>query len=166
MKFKGNLTQAMKDYISEKTQRLAKYVDDLDSLDVKYRMDGEKYKLEMSLDNNLRASKIGEDFYALVPLVVEQLDGQIRRYRTSKIFNKRKSNIRENFEVEDSFDSFESKITREKLLYVDALSEDEAIEMMESLAHSFFIYKDINRENKICVVYLRSDNTYGVIICQ
>lgn len=42
------------------------------------------------------------------------------------------------------------------------MSEEEAILQMEMLGHDFFIYKD-SETSKVCVLYKRKDNNYGLI---
>lgn len=164
MKFNGNFTGAMKDYAEEKLERLAKYTDVKKAV-VTYKVLGEdSIKVEISLGDYVRASKMGRDYYALIIHVVEQLDGQIRRYRTSQIFNKRKAGILE-FEY-DGDEADDNLIEKEKILIADSLSQDEAVEEMELLGHNFFIYRDIDRMENFCVVYKRADGSYGLIECK
>ena len=40
---------------------------------------------------------------------------------------------------------------------------DEAIEQMELIGHSFFVYRDAETE-KVSVVYRRADGNYGLIM--
>ena len=42
------------------------------------------------------------------------------------------------------------------------MSVEEAIMQMNLLGHEFFVFRD-DRDEEICVVYKRRDNTYGLI---
>ena len=54
----------------------------------------------------------------------------------------------------------------EKILIVPSISQEEAIENMEALGHSFFIYRDIDLADDIVVLYKREDGSYGSIQCR
>jgi putative sigma-54 modulation protein len=56
----------------------------------------------------------------------------------------------------------ERKIVRTKRFLVSPMTEDEAIEQMELLGHSFFIFYNVNVE-RINVLYQRGDNNYGLL---
>ena len=164
MKFTGNFTNAMVAHCEEKIARLEKYSEISNLLsDVRFKLSklGNNFKLEIQLGSELRSSAVGEDFYNLVIEVVEKLDGQIRRYRTSKIFKKHNSSghVFQNQEEE------EIQILARKYTICDSLTEEEAINKMEALDFDFFAYKDIDESDKVCIVYRRYDGMYGKIIC-
>ena len=78
------------------------------------------------------------------------------------------------FCVQCEYKHFEHKIIKEDVLmnYIrtekrkefntKSMSEEEAILQMEMLGHDFFIYKD-SETSKVCVLYKRKDNNYGLI---
>ena len=53
-------------------------------------------------------------------------------------------------------------VIKRKELNTKPMSEEEAILQMEMLGHDFFIYKD-SETSKVCVLYKRKDNNYGLI---
>jgi putative sigma-54 modulation protein len=55
-----------------------------------------------------------------------------------------------------------SSIVRTKSFTIKPMADEEAIEQMELLGHSFFVYRDI--ELQVRVIYRRADGRYGVII--
>jgi putative sigma-54 modulation protein len=57
------------------------------------------------------------------------------------------------------------EIVRRKQVEMAPMSEDEAIEQMELLGHTFFMFMDAS-SNKVSVLYKRSDGSYGVLIPQ
>jgi putative sigma-54 modulation protein len=165
MRYSGmSFTDAMKDYAEDKIKRLDKFIDTSNATITAVVLGDNKIKVEISLGSEIRASKVGEDFYALVIDVVEQLDGQIRRYRTSNIFKKRRSGIKE-FEL-DPLNNIEVPTytaSKEKFIEAQGMSFDDAVEEMELLGHTFFIYRDIDRLYQVCVVYKRTDGNYGLL---
>ena len=63
---------------------------------------------------------------------------------------------------DDEEDIEESLVIKRKELNTKPMSEEEAILQMEMLGHDFFIYKD-SETSKVCVLYKRKDNNYGLI---
>lgn len=54
------------------------------------------------------------------------------------------------------------QVTRVKRFAMEPMFEEDAIARMEELGHAFFLF--LNAENeRLCVVYRRTDGTYGVI---
>jgi putative sigma-54 modulation protein len=151
-----SFTKAMESYLIEKIEKLSKHVDDLNGKAV-INKEGSLIKLEISLPGNIRASRSGSDYYILVIEVIEQLENQIKKFKSiSK--KKKHDNLTFNGEFEE-----EPYNVREKILIQQKLSRDEAIEEMELLGHSFFIYEDIDQRST-CVIYKRNDGEYGCII--
>lgn len=162
MKFIGNFTDAMKDYTTEKIHKLDKYLDVSEAV-CKYKKEGNEFKLEISVGNNIRASKKGDDFYHVVVDVVDVLASNIKKYRKTKAYQERHCGISEATEIESTITN---KIVKEKIHVVEETTEDVAISKMELLGHSFYIYKDIDRDNHVCVVYKRTEGDYGLIIAR
>jgi len=51
---------------------------------------------------------------------------------------------------------------RVKKFTVKPMDAEEAIQQMELLGHTFFVYRDVEA-GKICVVYRRRDGHYGLL---
>lgn len=158
----GNFSVAMKEYTEEKLARLSalgSYRDVRVTLTV---LPNKKFNLEMSLDNKVRANSNGEDFYTLVIDCIDKLFSQLSKYKKylDKKYNDRPI-LDSVMELTDEY-----TVAREKVLIVEEMCQEEAIANMEILGHSFFIFKDIDSENYITVVYKRKDGTYGTIQCR
>jgi putative sigma-54 modulation protein len=160
MKFNGNFTEAMKDYTAEKLEKLTKYLDVSDAV-CKYKKEGNDFKVEISLGDNIRAAKKGDDFYHVVIEVVDVLASNIKKYRKSRAYQERHCGISEDVEVQEFV---KSGIVREKIHVIEETTEDIAISKMELLGHTFYIYKDIDRGGDTCVVYKRTEGDYGLIV--
>ena len=57
----------------------------------------------------------------------------------------------------------QEKIVREKFIPLETITREQAIEEMELLGHSFFIFRDISNE-QVSTVYKRNDGNYGVLV--
>lgn len=156
--FIGNFTEAMKDYTEKKLEKLNEKGIEIKDIRVKLNMLPIGMNLEISINNKIRQSKTSEkDFYSLVCEVIDNLAIQIERYKS---YEKKK---------EDGFllkTEPGYKISRKKILIVPSISQEEAIENMEALGHSFFIYRDIDLADDIVVLYKREDGSYGSIQCR
>ena len=161
----SNFTQAMKEYTEEKISKLCqlnqKYAHARVTLTV---LPNKKFSVEVSLDNKVRLSSVGDDFYTVLIEVVDKLFLKLSKYK--KYLEKRHSTSPK-FDIESLLDfDDETNIVREKTLIVDKMSREEAIAEMEILGHSFFIYRDIDVMDEITVIYKRKDDTYGLILCR
>ena len=69
-------------------------------------------------------------------------------------------------EVPEEFDIHEERefdIVRTKRFAVKPMSPEEAILQMNLLGHSFFVFRNTDDDNAICVVYTRNSGGYGII---
>ena len=67
----------------------------------------------------------------------------------------------------DDFEVTEEKefqIVRTKRFAVKPMSPEEAILQMNLLGHSFFVFRNTDDDNAICVVYTRNSGGYGLIV--
>ena len=111
----------------------------------------------------LRAEVVNNDLYNAIDLVIDKLEGQIRKYKT-KLNRKSKDNkLAFNLASIEPLDSDEEDvIVKTKTISPKPMDMEEAIMQMELIGHSFFVYKD-TETNLISVVYKRNDGNYGLI---
>ena len=166
---KIKVTKAMNDYISEKLEKLDKYLENSDNVraNVIVKVKGHEQTVEITIPLKsfiLRSEETQEDFYAAVDKTIDKLERQIRKNKTRLMSRQSKPSYDFNFETMD-FDEEpeeENKIVRRKSVEVKPMNEEEAILQMELLGHQFYMYKDADT-NKPAVVYKRNDGNYGVI---
>ena len=164
---KIEVTDAIRDYMASKIERLEKYLDDNDEVEAKAVVStkGKEQKVEVTIWSgkyNIRAEESSDDLYAAMDLFIDKLDRQFKKYK-DKINDKRRKETIKEIDTEDIKDLEEKEvIVRRKEVYLKPIDEEEAIIQMELLDHTFFVYKDSNT-NKINVVYKRNDGDYGVI---
>ena len=165
---KLEITDAMKYYAKEKLERLSKYVKDSDvNANLLFKINGIKQKLEVTIplkNFTLRVEEVGNDFYAVVDTAVDKLERQIRKNKT-RLENKQvKSKVDFDFMSFDEKDEENAnKIVRRKQVELKPMDEEEAILQMELLGHDFYVFKNIDKDGKISVLYRRKNNDYGII---
>ena len=165
---KLEITDAMKSYAKEKLERLSKYVKDSDvNANLLFKINGIKQKLEVTIplkNFTLRVEEVGDDFYAVVDTAVDKLERQIRENKT-RLENKQvKSKVDFDFMSFDEKDEENAnKIVRRKQVELKPMDEEEAILQMELLGHDFYVFKNIDKDGKISVLYRRKNNDYGII---
>lgn len=161
-----NLTEAMKDSVELKLERLEKYFNDEVSPKVTVSNSKNKTKVEVTIPVKgtvIRAQSVDYDFYSTVDEVVNKLGRQLRKHRT-KLMNKGHDSIRfENIElIENQESQSHGIIVKRKTFDYTPMSEEEAILQMEMLDHTFFIFTN-SANDKISVLYKRDDDNYGII---
>ena len=108
----------------------------------------------------VRATATGENFYDNIDKVLPKLEGQIRKYRTRFDQHQKNSAFKE---VALSGDDVENgKIVKEKKFALKPITVNEAIEEMELLGHSFYVFLEA-KTNTVQVIYRRSDGDLGLI---
>lgn len=161
---KIEVTDSLRDYVINKLDRMVKYFDEPDKVNVKvlFSVRGREQKVEITINNkkfDLRAEVSHSDLYAAIDLAIDKLESQMRKYK-SKLMSKSRIEVVYDDEIID--DEVVTDVVKRKKVYLKPMDEEEAILQMEFLGHTFFIYKDINTE-KVNVLYKRYDGTYGVI---
>lgn len=116
------ITQALKEYVVEKAERLTRFFDRISRLQVTLNVEGERHIAEIVLSANRGVTLIGEevagDMYAAVDLVVDKLGRQLKKHKAKMRSPRRGQGLR------DSSITYVTKDGREE----DLLSYQEAIE--------------------------------------
>ena len=166
---KLTVTKSIKDYIEDKLNKLNKYYDNYEDLECKVviRSKNNLQTIEVTIPLNkliLRAEESEKDLYAAIDLVVDKLEGQIRKNKT-----RIKKRIEKNPDVEflkildnDDIEEDTSEIVKRKDIDSKPMDEEEAILQMNLLNHDFFVFKNVDEEC-VSVIYRRKDNKYGII---
>ena len=163
---KLEITDAMKKYAEEKFQKLSKYIDNQENVtgNILFKLSGPKQKLEVTIplrNFTLRVEETGEDFYATVDTSIDKIERQIIKNKTR--LESKKMKDKRDFVLEfESDEENNNQILKRKKVELKPMDEEEAILQMELVGHDFYLYKDIDKD-KICVVYKRKNNGYGLI---
>ena len=165
---KLKVTDAMKEYIEEKLEKLNKYLENSENVraSVIVKVKNHEQRVEITIPLKafiLRSEESKDDFYAAVDKTIDKLERQIRKNKTRIMSKQVKTN--KDFSMSafaDEEDLDEKKILKRKKVEVKPMNEEEAILQMELLGHQFYMYKD-SETNQVAVVYKRTDGNYGVI---
>lgn len=164
------ITEAIETAIKEKLSVLDKYFIVSDEVEAKvlvrtYQHTGQKIEVTIPTEYVLlRAEDMNEDLYAAIDLVVDKLEGQIRKYKT-KLSRKSKNNkLAFNIAQLEALEDADEKdvIVKVKQILPKPMDMEEAIMQLELIDHDFFVY--IDREtDRTSVVYRRHNGGYGLL---
>ncbi|MFA5602379.1 MAG: ribosome-associated translation inhibitor RaiA [Bacilli bacterium] len=160
------ITKSIREYLEEKISKLDKY---FASEDIKARVLLKVIKNDQIIEVTIptihfliRAEETNHNLYNAIDLVIDKIEGQIRKNKTrikSKMKKEKANYINLEFEEEDNKNE---KVVKIKRIEMKPMDVEEAILEMNLLGHNFFMFK--NRDNnKMCVLYKRKDNNYGII---
>ena len=161
------VTNAIKDYIEDKLSRLNKYYDNADDIEAKVvvRSKNNLQTIEVTIPLSkfmLRAEVSEEDLYAAIDLVVDKLEGQIRKNKTKLLKRHANNEIPEMYLDFETDEEEELLIVKRKDIETKPMDEEEAILQMDLINHDFFAFKNIDEEC-VSVIYKRKDGKFGII---
>lgn len=118
-----------------------------------------------------RVSESTSDMRASIDAAVTTLERQIRKNKTRLEKRLRQGAFERSLDAAEEISSFapdepeegEYTIVRSKTFPLKPMSRDEAILQMNLLEHSFFAFRDEERDGAFAVVYRRNDGDYGII---
>lgn len=162
------LTQGIEDKVNKKLSTLDKYFIVSDNVEAKVliRTYPLGQKIEVTIPTEyvlLRAEVVDDDLYNAIDLVIDKLEGQIRKYKTRLSRKSKDNKLAFNIASIEPLDHEEEDVVvKTKTINPKPMDLEEAIMQMELIGHSFFVYKD-TETNLISVVYKRNDGGYGLI---
>ncbi len=180
----GKVTERQRQHIEEKLGKLGRYMDQITSAIVEvhieqHRQAGEVHRVQVTLTGDrgviLRAEEQSSDLYGAIDEVQSVLQRQIQRYKekywrrerqrrqTDKIAVTEEVAVVDAVAKEEESAGREVEVIRTKQFTMRPMFTDDAIEQMELLGHSFFVFQDA--ENlRFSVLYRRRDGNYGLIV--
>lgn len=162
------ITEAIETKISEKLSKLDKYFIVSDNVEAKVLCRVYPYgqKLEVTIPTEyvlLRAEVVDQDLYNAIDLVIDKLEGQIRKYKTRLNRKSKDNKLAFNLaSIEPLEEEEEDVLVKTKTITPKPMDMEEAIMQMELIGHSFFVYRDTETD-AISIVYRRNDGDYGLI---
>lgn len=167
------VTGALREYVEKKLNKLERYLDIPPASDahVTLRVQKDKQNVEVTIPLRgavLRAEEKNSDMYASIDLVVDKLEGQIRKHKTKANRKFNKVGLRNLFAESDvavtpTFeDEDDLEVVRTKKFTMKPMDVEEAILQMNLIGHTFFVFANMDN-NQINVVYKRDDGRYGLI---
>lgn len=109
------------------------------------------------------AQQLGKDFYIVVRKAITKFKNLVVKQNKRQRVNRRSV-----FEV-DPTSSAEGRVlnlvAKEKVFVLTPQSLEHAIEAFECTDYAFYVFVDIDYEQKFSVLYRRANNTLGIIRC-
>ncbi len=161
-----NVWDEMKTTIEAKLGKLDKYFADGCSATATLSSRRNQKCLEITIVSAgtiFRSEVTDETFRNALDRAVNAIERQIRKNKTRLAKRLREGAF--DYGIVDTGEDFEEDAeftVRQKSITLKPMSTEEAIMQMNLLEHEFFVYKD-DETNRVCVVYKRHDNTYGLI---
>jgi putative sigma-54 modulation protein len=168
------VTKALREYVEKKIGRLDRYLPNIVDARVELAVEStraakDSQVAQVTLHTKramLRAEEASADMFAAIDAVFDKMQRQVDRFK-GKRWSKRGEAEPEAAataaEEEEAISAEEtSRITRVKRFAMTPMDEEEAVDQMELLGHTFFVFFNVN-QNAINVVYRRSSGDYGLI---
>lgn len=184
-----DISNRLQEHVEKKVNKLDRYLPNIQEVRVdlaieRRRQGGDQCIAQLTVRNTrgviLRAEeKRQPDLYAALDVALDKMYRQIRRYK-GKYQQRRGGRYAasdaelalmepvplddEDDEVieEEAISEAKTQIVRRKQLALIPMSEEEAIDQMELLGHSFFVFYNAETA-RIGVLYRREDGNYGVL---
>ncbi len=161
------LGEKLKEITEQKVSKLNKYFAESDArVKVVHKKEANALTTEVMLDyvgKFVRATATSDNFYDNLDVVLPKIEGQIRKYRTRFDKHQKNSAYREQavFDTADR-ERKEKSIVKGKKFKLVPMTVNEAMEEMELLGHSFYVFLEA-KSNTVQVLYQRNDGDLGLI---
>ena len=167
------LTQNVQNYIEGKLGKLDRHSPGISDAKVEIseegtKSPGERYLIRVTLASGtggpvFHGEERGEDLLKAVDKVNAVMKRQLERYK-GKLYDKGRGSplARGKYNGVSAQQRANRNLVKRKNFLLEPMELDEAIERMEELGHSFFLYLDSDTE-EIKLLYRRNDGNYGLI---
>ena len=156
------------DYLKEITQKkvgkLQRYLKEDTEVQVSLCVEKNRHICEVAIPfvgAVIRAKEVTGDMYASVDNVIDKLEKQIIKHRT-RLEKRLREDAFIGAQVDESALPHMRRIVRTKRFALKPMSTQEAVEQMELLGHSFFVFNNATTD-EVNVLYLRDDGDLGLI---
>jgi len=168
----GRLTDATRDYAERKLNRLDRYLPHITQVRLELAQEtlrtGDRTIAQLTVRHDsgavLRAEvKDGADLFAAVDAAIDKIYRQIERYKGK--LRRRGGDVSADAEdspIDTPEEDDDTLVVKRKKIEMAPMSEEEAIEQMELLGHTFFVFFNVET-TAINVVYRREKTGYGLI---
>ena len=124
----------------------------------------QRHVVQVTLEVNgtvIRGVERGPDLFTAIDKVADVMDRRVDRYK-GKLYGRRRGAESARIPAPEVAEGPASRIVKTKRFMARKMTEDEAIESMELLGHTFFVF--FNSEiGELNVVYKREDGEYGLL---
>ncbi len=122
-------------------------------------------KVELS-GAGFRAQSVNKDFYAAMTAVTNKFKSLILKQNKKYVTKKKHITFDDDSFLENDSIDVNNLITKEKVFIIDECSLEKAITKFEQTDYSFYIFKELDSDDEMAVLYRRADDTLGIIRCR
>lgn len=167
-----DVTEALKKYATEKTEKIAKFFDNIQDtiIELNFSHTADKAKRQIAQITSkisgsvIRAEESSEDMYASIDMAIDKIEKQLIKYK-EKLHSKHREEAKSDksflTEIAES-DEHRPHIVRNKQFSIKPMSPGEAALQMELVHHDFFAFRD-SETGSTSVIYRRKDGNYGLL---
>lgn len=162
------VTEAMKDYVEKKAERLAKYADDIEmTVTLKTIREEQIAEMRVNMKNDdFKAITAHKDLYASIDKDIDILEGQIRKSKTKRERMNKEASIKEKEAgVLDDAKEIEDEIIKEIYYDIKPMDpEDAKMKLEEKTGNAFLPFINL-ATGKVNVIYrLKDGKNYGLVV--
>lgn len=175
------LTEGIKDAVKEKVKKIEKLVSEEALTEVMLRAKHGRAKAQRAeitvkaKKSVVRAEVTDDDLYRAIAAAVDVVTERLKKIKEKSRKRagsesiraaEKEATVREEVEIGlDAVDDFETAggINREKIVSAESMTRDEACIEMEYTDHDFYVFKDAEAGDMLCVMYRRKAGGYGVL---
>ncbi|MBI1800679.1 MAG: ribosome-associated translation inhibitor RaiA [Chloroflexi bacterium] len=169
-------------YVEKKMQRLDRHLPGMTEARVELAMENTRGAEQRSIvqvtvragSKILRGEERAADLFTALDAVMDTMVRQVERFKSKRQRHRVSKGLRETAAelanetmLAENYAEWESDlyepIVRTKRFQTSPMLPEEAIEQMELLGHTFFVFYNAN-DGQVNVVYRRQDNNYGLLI--
>ncbi len=163
------MTPHLSNYVDQKVEKLDRYLPSIDEARMDLTVESTRSAAHSQVaqltvrvrGKILRAEERTQDMFASIDAVLDKMYRQIARYK-----GKRQDRIHDvaadELPLSEALEETLGEIVRVKRFDVLPMVPEEAMEQMELLGHSFYIFLNAE-EDAINVLYKRGDSNYGLL---
>lgn len=163
-----DVTEAMKDYIEKRLERLEKFEGKNTEVNVVCSVEREEQIVEIQISHDgdfLRVEERNADLYASVDLALDRAERQLRKEKEKRVEktkeNSLKGKIVDIFRKEDN--DVEGEITKTLVYEIKPISVEDAKLKLEEKDDIFLTFVNSD-SNEVNVIYKRGDGSFGMVI--
>ena len=167
---KMDSSEELRAYAERKVGKLDRLFKNEAEAFVTFSIERGRFLAEITINSNgtfYRASELTNDMYASIDSGVAAIERQIRKNKTRLEKRLRAGALERDaapaYIPADEAEDEEFKIVRSKRFSIKPMSPEEAILQMNLLGHEFFVFRNMDSDDAISVVYKRKNGGYGLI---
>lgn len=162
------VTDAMKDYIEKRVERLEKFEGKNTDINVVCSVEKDDQIVEIQINHNgefMRVEERNEDLYASVDLAIDRAERQLRKEKEKRIEKNQDGSLKDKiiglFNREEK--EFTNEVTQTITYDIKPKSVEDAKLELSSTENTFLVF--VNQEDgKVNVIYKRNNGSFGMVV--